>query len=50
MFNEIEYIEDCITCDANNTLNVKAIADIDTGEIVRFIEQECIACGWNQLS
>jgi len=50
MFDQIEYTEDCISCEAENTLNVKAIADVDSGEIVKFINQECIACGWNQQS
>ena len=50
MFDQIEYTEDCISCEAENTLNVKAIADVDSGDIVKFINQECIACGWNQQS
>jgi hypothetical protein len=50
MYDEIEYQEDCISCEAVDTLNVKAIADVDSGEIVKFINQECTACGWNQQS
>ena len=50
MFDVIDYSEDCIECEGSNTLNVKATVDVDTGEIVKFSEQECSACGWNQLS
>ena len=50
MYDEIEYTEDCISCEAIDALNVKAIADVDSGEIVKFINQECSVCGWNQQS
>jgi hypothetical protein len=50
MFDCIEYQEDCFECNGNNTLNVKASVNVDTGEVVKFHEQECYACGWNQLS
>ena len=50
MLDQIEYTEDCFSCKAENSLYVNAIADVNSGEIVKFIEQECIACGWNQQS
>ena len=50
MFDVIDYSEDCIECEGSNTLNVRATVDIDTGEVIKFHEQECHACGWNQLS
>ena len=48
--DEIEYTEDCFECEGNNTLSVLAIMDAETGEIVKFINQECSVCGWNQQS
>ena len=50
MFDVIDYSEDCFECDGDNTLSVRATVNIDTGEVVKFHEQECCACGWNQLS
>ena len=47
---QIDYTEDCFECEGTQTLSVKALMDFDSGEIVKFIEQECCACGWNQLS
>ena len=46
---EIDYTEDCIECEGNNALSVLALID-EHGEIVRFINQECAICGWNQQS
>jgi hypothetical protein len=50
MYDEISYMEDCIECEDKNSLSVRAIADVDSGEIVKFITQVCYNCGWNQLS
>ena len=50
MFDEIEYTEDCIECEGEQALSVLAVMDIDSGEIVKFINQECAICGWNQQS
>ena len=50
MFDSIEYNEDCFECNGENTLTVKADINVDTGEVVKFHEQECCACGWNQQS
>ena len=47
---EIDYTEDCFECNGEQTLSVIAIMDIESGEIVKFINQECSACGWNQQS
>ena len=50
MFDVIDYSEDCIECDGSNTLSVRATVNVDTGDIVKFHEQECCACGWYQQS
>ena len=50
MYDEIEYTEDCIECEGEQALSVLAVMDIDSGEIVKFINQECVICGWNQQS
>ena len=50
MLDYMEYTEDCFECNGSNTLTVKASVNIDTGEVVKFHEQECHACGWNQVS
>ena len=46
---EIDYTEDCFECEGQQTLSVLAWID-ESGEIVKFINQECNACGWNQQS
>ena len=46
---EIDYTEDCFECDGQQTLSVLAWID-KSGEIVKFINQECSVCGWNQQS
>ena len=50
MFDEISYMEDCISWDDKDSLSVHAVVDVDSGEIVKFITQVCYACGWNQQS
>ena len=50
MYDSTEWCEDCFECNGEQTLNVKGVIDSLTGDIVKFIEQECIACGWNQQS
>ena len=47
---QIEYTEDCFECEGVQTLSVEAIMDFESGEIVKFINQECSSCGWNQQS
>ena len=46
---EIDYTEDCFECNGEQTLSVLARID-DSGEVVKFINQECSSCGWNQQS
>ena len=50
MYDEAEWCEDCFECNGSQTLNVKGMIDTLTGEVASFIEQQCKACGWNQLS
>ena len=47
---KISWTEDCIECEKEHSLSVTAFVNIDTGEVLKFCEQECYACGWNQLS
>ena len=47
---KMSWTEDCIECEKEQTLSVTGFVDIDTGEVVKFHEQECHACGWNQVS
>ena len=45
----MDWTEDCFECDGEQTLSVAGLVDTN-GEVVKFYEQECSACGWNQLS
>ena len=47
---QIDYTEDCFECDGQQTLSVVAIMAMASGEIEKFVDQECSACGWNQQS
>ena len=47
---KMSWTEDCIECEKEQTLSVTGFVDVDTGEVLKFCEQECYACGWNQLS
>ena len=47
---KMSWTEDCIECEKEQALSVTAFVNMDTGEVVKFCEQECYACGWNQLS
>ncbi len=47
---KIDYKEDCFKCNGKDTLFVAAWLDTETQEIVKFINQECSCCGWNQES
>ena len=48
--DQIDYTEDCFECDGEQPLSVSALMDFTSGEIIKFINQECSACGWNQQS
>ena len=50
MIDQVEYTEDCISCDKKDSLDVTCLMDLDSGDIVKFIYQECKECGWNQYS
>tara|TARA_R100000687_G_C6315406_1_gene102456 strand:- start:16 stop:165 length:150 start_codon:yes stop_codon:yes gene_type:complete len=48
--DKIDFTDDCYECNGEQTLSVLAWMNVDSGEIVSFINQECSSCGWNQQS
>ena len=48
--DKVDYTEDCFECDGEQTLSVVAWMDMASGEFIKYINQECCACGWNQQS
>ena len=45
-----EHFEDCFNCEESNSLYVKSLIDFDSGELIKYIYQECKHCGFNQES
>ena len=48
-YREIEFLTRCPEDDCNGRVEGSGYAD-EYGEIVKFIYQKCIKCGWNQAS
>ena len=48
-YREIEFLTRCPEDDCNGRVEGSGYAN-EYGEIVKFIYQKCIKCGWNQAS
>ena len=48
-YREIEFLTRCPEDDCNGRVEGSGYAN-EYGEIVKFIYQECVKCGWNQGS